>query len=182
MAITEAPWRSGKEGAVSCELECLSPQALNILCEESLETARSHIDNSIPPFLVSDWARRVWRRRRDQHITDPDDRIWTTRIVRDAGTRRVIGLAGFHAKADERGMVEFGYAIAPEFRHRGYGAATVRALLEAVRGDARVKVVRASISPQNWISRRIVTNCGFQRVGEQIDEEDGLEEIFELDL
>lgn len=182
MAVTEAPWRSTQDGPISCELECLSPRALNLLCEGDLETARKQIDNSVPPFLLSDSNRRTWRRRRDQHITNPDDRIWTTRIIRDQQTRAIVGRAGFHARPDQRGMVEFGYAVDPELRCRGYGTSGLRTLLEVCRDDPRVNVIRASISPSNWISRRIVTRYGFQKVGEEMDEEDGLEEVFELVL
>lgn len=79
-------------------------------------------------------------------------------------------------------MVEFGYAVDPELRRRGYGTSALRILLEVCRDDPRVNVIRASISPSNWISRRIVTSYGFQKVGEEMDEEDGLEEVFELVL
>ena len=183
MTITEAPWRLSLEGEViMCELECLSPQALNLLCEGTIDAVCSHFDDRDSSFLVTDNSRRVWRRRRDQHVANPDDQIWTTRIVRDLPTRAIIGRGGFHAKPDERGMVEIGYAIAPKFHRQGYGSAVVKVLLKVARGDARVKVVRASIRPDNWISRKIVTGYRFKKVGEQIDEEDGLEEIFECPM
>lgn len=77
-------------------------------------------------------------------------------------------------------MVEIGYEIDPAHRRSGHGRAAVRIFLDVARNDARVKVVRASIGPDNMVSRKIIDEHRFQKVGEQIDEEDGLEEIFEL--
>ena len=42
-----------------------------------------------------------------------------------------------------------------------------------------VKRFVLSISPQNQPSLRIAAHFGFVKIGEQIDEEDGLEEIYE---
>jgi [ribosomal protein S5]-alanine N-acetyltransferase len=44
-----------------------------------------------------------------------------------------------------------------------------------------VRTVRASISPDNIASRRLVEQYGFVEVGEQWDDEDGLERVFEVD-
>jgi ribosomal-protein-alanine N-acetyltransferase len=43
-----------------------------------------------------------------------------------------------------------------------------------------VQVVRATISPDNAASLALVADYGFIRTGEQWDEEDGLEIIFEV--
>jgi [ribosomal protein S5]-alanine N-acetyltransferase len=41
-------------------------------------------------------------------------------------------------------------------------------------------VVRATISPGNTASRRLVEQYGFVEVGEQLDDEDGLEIVYEV--
>jgi RimJ/RimL family protein N-acetyltransferase len=43
-----------------------------------------------------------------------------------------------------------------------------------------VKTLRYTVSPKNLISQHIIKKLGFNLVGEQIDEEDGLEEIYEI--
>ena len=53
------------------------------------------------------------------------------------------------------------------------------ALLERARAEPAVKVVRASISPDNEASLATIAGFGFVRVGEQWDAEDGLELLFE---
>jgi len=91
----------------------------------------------------------------------------------------VVGRAGFHGKPNEVGMVEFGYEIDPAHRRQGHARASLTILLEVAAEDPRVKVVRATISPDNIPSRSLVDQYDFVEVGEQMDEEDGLEVILE---
>ena len=48
------------------------------------------------------------------------------------------------------------------------------------RREPLVRVVRATISPDNAASRSLVLQHGFVEVGEQWDDEDGLEIVFEV--
>ena len=54
------------------------------------------------------------------------------------------------------------------------------ALLARAAAEPAVVTVRASISPTNEASLKTIAGYGFEKVGEQIDEEDGLEFIFEV--
>lgn len=53
-------------------------------------------------------------------------------------------------------------------------------MLDQAAREPPVHVVRASISPTNLASRGLVAQFGFSEIGEQCDEEDGLETIFEV--
>jgi L-amino acid N-acyltransferase YncA len=53
-------------------------------------------------------------------------------------------------------------------------------MLERARVEATARVVRASIRPDNEASRALVAQFGFVEVGEQWDDEDGLELLFDL--
>jgi RimJ/RimL family protein N-acetyltransferase len=77
-------------------------------------------------------------------------------------------------------MVEVGYSIDPQFRRQGYARAALRALLARAEGEAAVRTFRATISPDNVASRDLVLAHGLVEVGEQMDDEDGLEIIYEL--
>jgi RimJ/RimL family protein N-acetyltransferase len=46
--------------------------------------------------------------------------------------------------------------------------------------NPEVKTLRYTVSPDNLISQHIIKKVRFNLVGEQIDEEDGLEEIYEM--
>ncbi len=77
-------------------------------------------------------------------------------------------------------MVEVGYAVDPGFRRKGYARAALLALIKWAKEDASIQRIRATISPDNLASRALVSQYGFVEVGEQWDDEDGLETIFEV--
>jgi RimJ/RimL family protein N-acetyltransferase len=77
-------------------------------------------------------------------------------------------------------MVEVGYAIEPAERRKGHAKAALGILLDVTRRDERVKTVRASVGTQNVASRALVDSMGFKEVGEQWDDEDGLEVVLEI--
>ncbi len=77
-------------------------------------------------------------------------------------------------------MVEVGYSIDPQYRRQGYARAALRALVDRATAEPGVTTVRASVSPDNVASRDLVLSEGFIAVGEQIDEEDGLEIVYEV--
>lgn len=52
--------------------------------------------------------------------------------------------------------------------------------LDRARKRPEVAVVRATVRPDNIPSRRLLYQYGFQSVGEQWDDEDGLETILEV--
>lgn len=88
-------------------------------------------------------------------------------------------MPAFHGAPTGDGMVEVAYTVIPEQRGRGYAAAALGALLTRAAADAGVRTVRATISPDNAASLHIVRAADFVEVGEQWDDEDGLELVFE---
>ncbi|MFJ9406783.1 GNAT family N-acetyltransferase [Streptomyces sp. NPDC101393] len=134
---------------------------------------------SLTAYFLTDRARWLWRFRLDQMAADPDRVRWMVRqaVVGDQGL--VVGHAGFHGPPDEVGMVEIGYAVAPGFRRQGYARPTLTELLRRAAAEPAISTVRATISPDNVASLATLVGFGFVEVGEQWDEEDGLEPIFE---
>jgi RimJ/RimL family protein N-acetyltransferase len=78
-------------------------------------------------------------------------------------------------------MVEIGYAVEPRYRRRGYARAALEALLQRAAREPRVHTVRVTIGPDNVASRLLASQYGFIEIGEQWDDEDGLEIIYEVD-
>ncbi|MDN4638945.1 GNAT family N-acetyltransferase [Agreia sp. PsM10] len=130
------------------------------------------------PFVTTEsW---LWPVFRAKLAADPSAERLLVRAIVDRQTGVVVGHAGFHASPDARGMVEIGYTVLEDHRRRGYATAAAALLLrEAASRGARV--VRASVSPQNEASLSVVRRLGFVQVGHQVDEEDGLELVFERD-
>ena len=76
--------------------------------------------------------------------------------------------------------VEFGYAIFESHQGRGYATAAARTLMDIAADHANVCHFVLAISPSNAPSLAIARKLGFQRTGERIDDERGVEYIFEL--
>jgi len=153
---------------------------LAALAHEDLDSARTMTKVGLTPYLAGDECSGVWRRRRDQIAGNPGDAPWVTRLAVDVDSGQVIGRAGYHGPPDERGMVEIGYAVDPVHRRQGYARAALVILLETAKNHPEVAVVRATVRPDNVPSRRLLDQYGFQEVGSQWDEEDGLEAILEV--
>jgi RimJ/RimL family protein N-acetyltransferase len=94
----------------------------------------------------------------------------------------IVGSAGFHDYPDENGMIEIGFGIVPEKQRQGYGLELLHGMWHEIAKREDVKVLRYTVSPDNEASMHIIKKLGFEQVGEQIDEEDGLELIFEMPI
>jgi RimJ/RimL family protein N-acetyltransferase len=130
-------------------------------------------------FADPDW-RGVWQRRSDQVQQDPASAGWVTGVIWDEKQQVAVGRAGYHGPPDAAGMVEIGYAVVPEYRRRGYARAALEALLRRAAHEPQVHTVRVTISPDNTPSYELASQYGFAEVGEQWDDEDGLEIVYEV--
>ena len=155
----------------------LPPAALDALIAGDLAGASAAAGHPLSDYLVAE--RWLWEIRRDQVARDPGSARWIARAVVAEPGGQVVGHAGFHGPPDAGGTVEVAYSVDPAFRRRGYARAMLTALLERARSEPAVRVVRASISPDNVASLATIAGFGFAQVGEQWDDDDGLELLFE---
>ena len=180
MAITQGSWTSTAAAGAGLALVRLSPTLLNALADGDLHAARTVTGFHLTPYLAGAECVGVWRRRREQIARNPADAAWVTRLVVKRESGHVVGRAGYHGPPDETGMVGVGYSIDPDRRRQGHARGALEILLETAAGCPEVAVVRATVRPDNVPSRRLLDQYGFQAVGEQWDEEDGLETILEV--
>ncbi len=111
---------------------------------------------------------------------NPELNIWFVRWIVLKETNEIIGSISFHAAPDDNGMIEIGYEIAEEFRNRGYGSEALKGMWEWVIDQPGVRTLRYTVSAENLASVAVINKFGFEHVGQQIDEEDGPEEIYEM--
>jgi RimJ/RimL family protein N-acetyltransferase len=164
------------------EIRQLPVAALHALAAGDLRTARHAARLPLPEvFVAEDWV-GTWRFRSVQVREDPSVAAWVTGAVYDPVADLVVGKAGYHGPPDRAGMVEVGYAVVPELRRRGYARAALELLLRRAAAEPDVRVVRASVGPDNAASLALIGAYGFVAVGEQEDEEDGLEIIHEVSV
>lgn len=157
----------------------MTEPVLAALAEGDTETAGALIGTELGPHFASEEMRWLSRYRLDQLRAVPSRAGWLANVVVDADDGRAVGHAGFHGPPDERRMVEIGYSVIPELRRRGYARATLIELLRKADASPEVATVRASIRPDNTASLATIAGFGFEWVGEQWDEIDGLEHIHE---
>ncbi|HEX5597299.1 MAG TPA: GNAT family N-acetyltransferase [Micromonosporaceae bacterium] len=131
-------------------------------------------------FAGPEW-RGVWQMRSKQVEEDPASAAWVTGVIWDERQQVAVGRAGYHGPPDSSGMVEIGYAVDPAYQRRGYARAALEALLQRAACKPQVRTVRVTISPDNVASYQLASQYGFTEVGEQWDDEDGLEIIYEVD-
>jgi ribosomal-protein-alanine N-acetyltransferase len=158
----------------------LSPAVIHALAGGDLATANHSAPVKLTQYLVTPEWRRTWRLRSRQVDSDPTTAEWITRAIFDPDRQIAVGAAGYHGPPDHLGMVEVGYSVDPTYRRQGYARAALLALLRRAEREPSIRAVRATIRPDNEASRRLVLQYGFVEVGEQWDDEDGLETIFEV--
>lgn len=165
------------------DLVSMSVPFMEALVGRDLAAASAEIGATVPAW-VADELENFLRFRLGQLRLDPTIRVWLGRamvLIEADGSRRVVGSIGFHGPPDALGRLEVGYSVDPPFRRRGYARESVKALFDWAHREHGITRFVASISPDNEPSLRLAAGYGFQRVGEQIDEIDGLEYVFETD-
>jgi RimJ/RimL family protein N-acetyltransferase len=155
----------------------LSVETMRRLVAGDLAAASASAGIALTPYLVDHaW---LWKIRLEQVEQDPSSLDWIARAVIDEDTGALVGLVGFHGPPDARGMVEVAYGVDPARRRQGYATAMLATALRWADDAPGVSVVRASISPDNAGSLATIRPFGFEHVGEQWDDEDGRELLFE---
>ena len=140
--------------------------------------------HAILPIPWLDEVRWLAGMRAQQLRLRPDDAPWLLRAIllrNPDGGLSAIGYLNFHSGPDERGMVEVGYTLLPEARGHGYAIEAVRAAFDWATAVHDIHRFRASVAPDNERSLNLIGKLGFTQTGEQWDEIDGLELVFEME-
>ena len=125
--------------------------------------------------LSADWLAPL-------HSSTPAD-PWTlgfSMVHLDSET--VVGKCGFKGPPAADGVVEIAYGVSPAHQGKGYATEAAQSMTEYAFGSGKVRVVRAHTLPEANASTRVLTKCGFRRIGEVIDPEDGLVWRWEKDV
>jgi ribosomal-protein-alanine N-acetyltransferase len=111
---------------------------------------------------------------------NPDQAKYLLRLAVLRERAEIIGSSGFHDAPDENGMIEIGLGVEEKFRGQGFAQEILHGMWGWVTLDPNVRVLRYTVSPTNTPSQAIIKKLGFDYCGQQIDEEDGPEDIFEM--
>jgi RimJ/RimL family protein N-acetyltransferase len=122
------------------------------------------------------------RWRVPQVKADPSSNVWFIRWIVLRETKEVVGSISFHAPPNETGMIEIGFGVCEPCRNQGFGKEALLGMWTWVIDQPGVQTLRYTVSATNAPSMAIINSLGFSHVGQQIDEEDGPEEIFEMSV
>jgi len=105
---------------------------------------------------------------------------WFVRWIVKKESAQIIGSTSFHAAPDRDGMVEIGLGIHKDFQNQGYGYEALNGMWSWACTHHEVKSLRYTVSADNAASVALVKKFGFNYVGQQVDDIDGPEEVYEL--
>jgi ribosomal-protein-alanine N-acetyltransferase len=128
--------------------------------------------------LVADEGPLAWRV--PQVKADPTSNKWFVRFIVLKGSNEVIGSTSFHGVPDENGMMEIGIGLDEKFWGYGYAKEALKGMWLWVCAQPEVKILRYTVSPSNIPSVKIIQGYGFTYMGQQMDEIDGPEDIYEM--
>jgi len=162
------------------ELHHISAEGIASLFEEKRDLLAIAGRDLINPHrnLIDDSGPLAWRV--PQVKADPSTNKWFVRFIVDSQSREIIGSTSFHGIPDENGMMEIGIGIEEKFWGNGFATEALLGMWRWVCGEAGVKVLRYTVSPSNLASVAIIKKFGFEYKGQQMDEVDGPEDIYEM--
>jgi [ribosomal protein S5]-alanine N-acetyltransferase len=166
------------------ELVAMTPAFVAAVLADRRREAAELLEIELPNEFPSDGERRFLASRLRQMHEDVRYQQWCAHVVVLDG--QMIGHAGFHGPPGVNALqrqdaVEYGYTIYPAWRRRGYATEAARLLMDMAEEWAGISHFVLSVAPDNAPSLAIVHKFGFVKTGEHMDEEDGLEHVFELE-
>ena len=154
-----------------CRMSATRLQTRNLkLVPQTLEEVRAMVEAMTPSEkaeLSANWLAQL----RDSTSADP----WTfgfSMVHLDSDV--VVGKCGFKGPPAADGVVEIAYGVSPDHQGKGYATEAAQSLTEYAFSSGQVRVIRAHTLPEPNASTQVLTKCGFRRIGEVIDPEDGL--------
>lgn len=162
----------------------LTPAVLRAVLAGNQSEAGELLGISTPAsWLIPRYAMEL---RLSQLEANPSLQPWLVKAISLREQRILVGDIGFHTAPGAEylaelspGGVEFGYGVLEPWRRRGIALEASETLMRWAREVHQVRRFVLSISPDNLPSLGMAAKLGFRKIGSQIDELDGPEDIFE---
>ncbi len=153
---------------------------------DDIVAARQFVDLNLYPEWFDE--KSIIRIRLEDLKQDAAYSDWSLRAIGLRSTREMVGHIGFHSAPDPpylrpwaRDAIEFGYTVYEPFRACGYAQEAAAGLIRWARRASGVSRFVVTVSPENKASQAIAAKLGFRKIGEHLDEVDGLEEVLLLE-
>nr|WP_295930823.1 GNAT family N-acetyltransferase [uncultured Dyadobacter sp.] len=157
-----------------------TPHLRIISCDDTLYDAIRMGNNTLARVMGVNVPKK-WTEFRDTFTPSyhrwkahPPLRDWWVYLIIYIPDNMLIGSCGYKGEPDSSGMVEIGYEIMPNYREKGLGTETAKALLDhAFRHQSVHRVIAHTLSEEN-ASAHILEKLGFAQTEDVNDPEDGL--------
>ena len=167
-------------------LRLMSNDVIEACLAGNLRSAGNILGASIPEALLEHTS--SFRYGQQQLDNDPDYLPWSARAIILPEEKVMIGMIRFHTRPDPeylhnyvRDAVELGYRIFTGYRRLNYATEALKAMIAWAQSNFGVHKFAVSISPANTPSLQLVARLGFTKIGEALDDVDGVEHVFLLD-
>lgn len=111
---------------------------------------------------------------------DPACNKWFVRWIVLKENREIIGSTSFHGAPDSDGMIEIGLGIETDYQNQGFAREALLGMWRWAVAFPEVRTLRYTVSPDNQASIAVINYFGFELKGQQQDEIDGPENIYEM--
>lgn len=164
-------------------LHLMSAEAIEACLSKDLQSAEELLGVQIPEELFDRTSSFMHDKK--QLENDPDYLPWSARAIILPREQVMIGMIRFHSRPDPeylhdfvRDAVEIGYFIFSKYRRQHYATEAAKAIMAWAQHHFGVHKFVASVSPNNAASLKLIGNLGFIKIGEAMDEVDGMEYVF----
>jgi len=162
------------------ELHHISAQGIIELFEAKLDVAAIAGRDFHNPYqvLINNSGPLAWRV--PQVKEDESVNKWFVRWIVLKESREIVGSTSFHGAPDTDGMIEIGLGIEEQYQGVGYAKEALTAMWKWACTHPEVRTLRYTVSPDNLPSIAVINYFGFDFMGQQLDEIDGPENIYEM--
>jgi [ribosomal protein S5]-alanine N-acetyltransferase len=164
-------------------LRLMEREVIDSCLAGDLQRAERLSGTEIPSELLDEPTALTYARTKLD--ADPQYQPWSIRAIILRANQTMVGHLRFHSCPDPdylhpfaRPAVEFGYHVFSQYRRRGYATEAAHAVMDWAWVTFGVRHFIVCVAPDNEASLAVIAHLGFARIGQHVDETDGIEHIY----
>lgn len=135
---------------------------------EGAKELEKMIGYAVPADYPMDVYKQFFPYKIDRFSKLPEENKWEGLII-DSETATVIGDIGYKRGPNDKGEIDLGYSILPDYQGRGFATEAAAGMVAWGLKQPGVEKIIATCSPENKASIRVLQKAGLQQVREDPD-------------
>lgn len=142
---------------------------------EAFFQSEQHLADLLGVGLANEWMQfpEAMPYCRKMLESNPQNRDWGLHLFVHKKDNKLIGMGGFKGTVSEKGMVEIGYEISPDYQGQGLATEAAIGMIDHAFSHSNITMVEAQTLPEENASCKILRKCGLEKIGEKYDPDDG---------